>query len=53
MSGNPKAIAPDAMAAEALQLMEAHKITVLHVVDSAQQTVGVLHLHDILDNGIQ
>jgi arabinose-5-phosphate isomerase len=46
----PRTIGPEPTAAEALALMEAHKITVLLVtedggVDSA--VIGVLHLHDL------
>lgn len=51
-SRNPKTIAPDALAAKAVQVMEQHAITALVVVDEQQQVVGVLHLHDLLRSGI-
>jgi arabinose-5-phosphate isomerase len=44
---NPLTIAPDAMAVEALGLMESRKITSLVVVDAAGALLGVLHLHDL------
>jgi arabinose-5-phosphate isomerase len=48
-SPRPKTIAADAMAAEALELMEsAGPITSLVVVDAAGRPAGVVHMHDIL-----
>ena len=47
MSANPRTIAPDAFAAQALDLMEQKKITSLMVVDEANQLQGVVHLHDL------
>jgi arabinose-5-phosphate isomerase len=45
----PKTIAADAMAAQALDLMESSgPITSLVVVDEAGRPAGVIHLHDIL-----
>ena len=44
---SPLTIAPDAMAVEALGLMESRKITCLVVVDAAGALLGVLHLHDL------
>ncbi len=44
---SPLTIAPDAMAVEALGLMESRKITSLIVVDAAGMLLGVLHLHDL------
>ncbi len=52
MSTHPKTIQKDALAAEALQVMEQYHITSLLVVDHDGRTVGVLHLHDILKSGI-
>jgi len=51
MSKNPKTIAYDAMAIEALDLMEQNNITQLLVVDDSKY-VGVVHLHDLLKEGI-
>jgi arabinose-5-phosphate isomerase len=50
---HPKRIAPSAMAHEALQLMETHHISTLVVQEENQELpVGVLHLHDLLSNGL-
>jgi len=50
-SRNPKAIAPQALAIEALTLMKQHDITQLIVMDNSEYA-GVLHLHDLLREGI-
>jgi arabinose-5-phosphate isomerase len=47
MTTNPRTIAPDAFAAQALDLMEQKKITSLMVVTGANQLQGVVHLHDL------
>lgn len=49
---HPKTIAPEALAADALALMEQHQITSLIVQNTAHETVGVLHLHDLLKTGL-
>ncbi len=51
MHRNPRRIAADRLASEALCLMEQHKITVLFV-DSDQAGTGIIHLHDLLEAGI-
>lgn len=48
MTTQCKIIAADMLAAEALQIMESHKITALVVVDTAYRPTGVVHIHDIL-----
>ena len=52
MSTHPRTIHNNALAAEALQVMEHHAITSLVVTDHQGNTTGVLHLHDILKSGI-
>jgi arabinose-5-phosphate isomerase len=50
LNTSPRTIAPEPFAAEALTLMEKHKITALIVTEdgtSASSVVGVLHLHDL------
>jgi arabinose-5-phosphate isomerase len=47
MTRRPATIAPEALASEALQLMEERRITSLPVVDADRQLVGVVHLHDL------
>ena len=52
MTPNPLSTHPQALAAEALKLMEDREITVLPVVDSEKKLVGVLHLHDLIRVGL-
>ena len=52
MTRNPKQIGPDAMAIEALDLLRKHDITQLVVVDTNQEYLGVLHLHDLIKEGL-
>jgi arabinose-5-phosphate isomerase len=48
MSRNPRSIGPDALAVEAVQLMEQYNINQLLVVDGANILVGALNMHDLL-----
>ncbi|HZX78495.1 KpsF/GutQ family sugar-phosphate isomerase [Lysobacter sp.] len=48
MTRSPKTIGSDAMAIEAAQLMEAHKISGLLVVNDEGRVVGALNIHDLL-----
>ena len=48
MTARPKTISADRLAVEAAQLMEAHKIHALLVVDAEQRLVGALNIHDLL-----
>jgi len=52
MIRNPKRIAPEKLAAQALALMEKHEISVLPVVDGDNKIVGIIHIHDLLKAGI-
>ena len=47
MTRTPVTITADVLAAEALQVMEARRITSVPVVDESGHAVGVLHLHDL------
>ena len=47
MSAQPKTIRADKLAVEAAQLMEAHKIHALLVVDENDRLVGALNIHDL------
>jgi arabinose-5-phosphate isomerase len=51
MTANPKHVHPGTPLYEALNIMEAHQITVLPAIDENGIVVGVLHLHDILGKG--
>ena len=55
MFDKPLTISPDKLAAAALSVMEKHKprpITVLPVVDADKKVVGIVHLTDLLRQGI-
>ncbi len=54
MTRAPRHIAPDALAAEALALMNAatRPITALFVLDPAGKPIGILHIHDLLRAGV-
>ena len=47
MSAKPSTVGPDALASEALKLMEQRKITSLPVVDPDRTLVGVVQIHDL------
>lgn len=51
MTKNPKSIDINAMAVDAMQLMEKHQITQLLVTDN-EMYAGVIHLHDLMKEGI-
>ncbi|MFP3868237.1 MAG: SIS domain-containing protein [Desulfobacteraceae bacterium] len=51
MTPSPQTIGPQALASQALELMEHQAITVLPVVDDQSQVVGIIHLHDLLGRG--
>ncbi|MDR0310161.1 MAG: KpsF/GutQ family sugar-phosphate isomerase [Acidobacteriota bacterium] len=52
MSTNPKTIGGGELAASALAMMEAMKITSLVVVDDARRVTGVIHIHDLWRTGL-
>jgi len=52
MSRHAKTVRPGTLAAEAVHLMEAHRITSLIVVDDALRIVGALNVHDLLRAGV-
>ena len=47
MTPHPKTIGPRELAAEAVHLMELHRITALPVADAAGRLVGALNVHDL------
>ena len=51
-SRNPKSIGPEDLAAKAVERMERYSITTLVVTEGDRKIVGVVHLHDLLKNGI-
>jgi arabinose-5-phosphate isomerase len=52
MGKNPKTILDDAMAVEALERLENNNITQILVTDIANKYIGVVHLHDLIKEGI-
>lgn len=52
MTKNPKRMKKGTLAIDALNLMEDNKITMLPIVDENDKTVGLLHMHDLIDAGI-
>ncbi|MBX6380411.1 MAG: KpsF/GutQ family sugar-phosphate isomerase [Thermoflavifilum aggregans] len=52
MTIHPKTIHRDALAVEALQLMRQHNITQVVVLDSNGQYDGIIHLHDLIREGL-
>ncbi len=51
MTGAPLTVPPTLLAGEALNLMNSRRVTVLFVVE-ADRPVGVLHVHDLLRQGV-
>jgi len=52
MTRNGRTVGPDELAAEALHLMETHKVNALLVVDEHKHLVGALNMHDLLRAGV-
>lgn len=52
MSLNPKTIKKDALAAEAIRVMEDTAITSLIAVDDSGNVEGIVHMHDLLKKGV-
>jgi len=51
MTASARTVEPSALAAEAFNIMETHKITAL-VVTREKMPVGILHMHDMLKAGL-
>jgi len=47
MTGEPRTIGPDKLAAEAVDVMERFKVNQLLVVDPDHKLVGALNMHDL------
>jgi arabinose-5-phosphate isomerase len=52
MTRQAKTVRPGTLAAEAVLLMEKHRITALLVVDADERLVGALNVHDLLRAGV-
>jgi len=53
MTTNPKVLKEEYLASFALQQMENFKITSLVIVDDENHPVGIIHLHDLINLGLQ
>ncbi|HZX33083.1 MAG TPA: KpsF/GutQ family sugar-phosphate isomerase [Rhodocyclaceae bacterium] len=49
MHPNPRAIGPDQLAVEAVEMMERHRINALLVTDAESRLVGALNMHDLFN----
>lgn len=52
MTKNPKVVLENTLAVDALDLMKSKNITNLFVVDEQNRYLGVIHIHDIIKEGI-
>lgn len=52
MSPHPKTVAIGTLAVRALEILEAHNIMQIIVVDGEARPVGMVHLHDLLKAGV-
>jgi len=52
MTPDPRSIRPDALAAEAVQLMERHRINHLLVADADGVLLGALNMHDLFSGRV-
>ncbi len=50
---NPKTIFATTLAIEALKFMQKNKILTIPVIDKKQNLIGVIHIHDILQQGLK
>ena len=51
MTRNPKTVSKDSMASSAMKIMHDNKITNLFVLEE-NKPIGVIHIHDLLNNGV-
>jgi len=52
MSNNPKTVSENALAVDALEMLEQNSITQIIAVDDKNKYSGVVHLHDLIKEGI-
>lgn len=52
MTKNPKTITANAFAVEAFTIMQQHHITQLIVTDENNKYLGIIHIHDLITEGI-
>jgi len=52
MGKNPKTVQENTMAIAALEKLESNNITQILVVNAQEKYIGVVHLHDLIKEGI-
>ncbi len=52
MTANPRVITADALAVEALEMLNSNRITAVMVTDGEHRPVGIVHMHDLLRLGV-
>ncbi len=52
MTKNPKTIGPQSLASEALGKITEKIVTSRFVVDEAHKVLGIIHMHDLLKEGV-
>jgi arabinose-5-phosphate isomerase len=52
MTRNPRTVSPSQLAADAVNLMQEHRVTALLVVDEQSRLAGALNIHDLLRAGV-
>jgi arabinose-5-phosphate isomerase len=53
MTATPRTISSDMLASEALEYLNSSKITALFVVDDENRPIGLVHVHDLLRQGVK
>jgi len=53
MTRKPKVLRENYLASFALQQMENYKITSLIITDDESKPIGIVHLHDLINLGLQ
>ena len=51
MTNNPKTVTKNVLASEVIKIMHDKKITNLFVIEN-KKPIGVIHIHDLLNNGV-
>jgi len=52
MTANPRVITADALAVEALEMLNSNRITAVMVTDDDGHPIGIVHMHDLLRLGV-
>ena len=52
MTANPKTVSPGLLAKHCLEILETYRITQLMVCDADRRPVGLVHIHDLVTQGL-